>query len=50
MAAKQWLAKLAWEKPAEAVHILVGYVVFVPDALGTINILSVDPRAPGVPS
>lgn len=51
MAAEQWLAgRTGLEKPAEAIHILVDYMVFVPDFLGTINILAVDPRAPDVPS
>lgn len=51
MAAEQWLAgRTGLEKPAEAIHVLVDYMVFVPDFLGMINILSVDPRAPGVPS
>lgn len=51
MAAEQWLAgRTGLEKPAEAIHVLVDYMVFVPEFLGMINILSVDPRAPGVPS
>uniref|UniRef100_A0A8C2RGB4 R3H domain-containing protein n=1 Tax=Capra hircus TaxID=9925 RepID=A0A8C2RGB4_CAPHI len=47
MAAEQWLAgRTGLEKPAEAIHVLVDYMVFVPEFLGMINILSVDPRAP----
>lgn len=38
--AQQWPAKLTQKRLAEGIHTLVDPVAFVPDFLGTINILS----------